>query len=120
MNKKYTEFYKDENIKEILKQGTKHDQGKVRLELIPSDALEEIGKVLTFGAEKYNANNWRQGFNHTRLFGAILRHLHAWNRGEDIDPESGIAHLAHAGCGLMFLLEHHLKDLGNDDRFKYD
>lgn len=96
----------------------KFDGGKVRLELLPVDALEEVGKVLTFGAIKYAAGNWAtgSGFSWMRLFGALLRHLFAWARGEDKDPESGLSHLAHAGCMLLFLLAHVLRSHGLDDR----
>lgn len=105
---------------ELPKVALKHDQEKIRLELLPTEALEEVARVLTFGALKYDDNNWRNGFNHSRLHGAILRHLSAWNKGEDLDPESGLPHIAHAACGTLFLLEHILKGLGKDDRYKYD
>lgn len=99
--------------------GTKHDGEKVRLELLPTRALEEIGKVLTFGAKKYDAWNWAKGFAWSRLIGATFRHLFAFARGEDKDPETGLSHLAHAGCCILFLLEHFLGGLGTDDRFKW-
>lgn len=101
-------------------EGIKHDQGKPRLELLPSDSLEEIAKVLTFGAKKYSAENWRKGINYSRLMGAAMRHLLAWKDGEDKDPESGLTHLAHAGCCVLFLIwmEKNRQDL--DDRFKLD
>jgi len=38
--------------------GTKYDGEKTRLELIPTTAAELIGKVLTYGAAKYEADNW--------------------------------------------------------------
>lgn len=63
------------------------------------------------------AHNWRQGFNWSRLYGAALRHLTAHLDGEDKDPESGLSHLAHLGCCVMFLLEHEAKGLGKDDRY---
>lgn len=96
----------------------KFDTEKVRVELLPPDALEEIARVLTFGAVKYAAGNWAtgSGFKWTRLYGAMLRHVFAWARGEDLDPESGISHLAHAGCMLLFLLSHVLRRHGTDDR----
>ena len=96
----------------------KHDEGKVRVELLSTQAMEEIGKVLTFGANKYDDNNWRKGFKWSRLIGAAMRHLFAWIRGEDKDKETGLSHLAHCGCCIMFLLEHELNGLGEDDRYK--
>ena len=41
-----------------------------------------------------------------RYFDALQRHVWSWKQGEQIDPESGIHHLAHAMCCLMFLYEH--------------
>lgn len=63
-------------------------------------------------------HNWRKGFTWGRLSGAALRHLFAWIGGEDKDPESGLSHLAHAGCCVLFALTHELQGLGTDDRFK--
>lgn len=98
--------------------GTKHDDGKVRVELLPFESLSEIAKVLAFGAKKYADHNWRKGFAWSRLLGATLRHLFAWALGEDKDAETGLSHLAHAGCELMFLLAHELHGYGTDDRHK--
>lgn len=100
--------------------GTKLDQEKPRTELLSSAALIEIAKVLTFGAKKYDAHNWRGGLEQSRLIGAALRHLLAYNDGEDNDPETGLPHLAHLGCCVMFMLEQHLKGTGVDDRYKPD
>lgn len=95
----------------------KHDGSKVRVELLSVPAIEAIAEVMTFGAKKYADHNWRKGFNWSRLLGAAIRHMFAWMRGEDKDPESGLSHLAHAGCCIMFLLEHEITGLGKDDRW---
>lgn len=100
--------------------GRKFDGEKSRMELLPTAPLVAIADVLTFGAKKYDAHNWRGGFDWSRLVGAAYRHLSAFNDGEDIDPESGLPHLAHLGCCTLFLLEHQLKGIGNDDRYKPD
>ena len=97
---------------------TKHDQGKPGMHLIPGEALNEIAKVLDFGAKKYSAHNWRQGFKWSRLAGAAMRHIVAWIGGEDKDPESRLSHLAHACCCLMMLLAHEENLYGEDDRYK--
>lgn len=98
--------------------GVKHDSGKVRMELLSPVALEEMARVMTLGAKKYGDNNWRNGLKWTRIIGAILRHLYAFARREDVDPETGLSHLAHAGCGIMFLLEYRLTHNELDDRYK--
>jgi len=82
----------------------KYDENKPAYELLDPYAINEIVRVLTYGAKKYNAHNWNKCNSITRYFGACLRHLFAWLRGEDIDPESGIHHLAHAGCSVIFML----------------
>ncbi len=83
----------------------KDDGKKVDFTLLPYRPLSEIAEVLQFGVGKYARNNWRKGFAHERLLAAALRHLLAYNEGEDNDPETGINHLAHAGCMLLFLME---------------
>ncbi len=96
----------------------KFDKSKVRMELLSAPALEAIAEVLTFGAQKYADNNWRKGFAWSRLFGALFRHSFAALRGEDRDPETGLLHMAHAGCCVMFILEHMICGLGTDDRHR--
>lgn len=98
--------------------GLKYDAEKVRVDLLDPEWLEQVGSVLTFGARKYAAHNWRGGISYSRLIGACLRHVFAILRGEDTDPESGLPHSAHASCCLMFLswMMTHRKDL--DDRWK--
>ena len=75
--------------------GTKHDTGKPMMSLIPSEALELMAQALTFGAKKYGKHNFREGIHWSRLIDASMRHQAAMLRGEMIDPESGLPHLAH-------------------------
>lgn len=82
----------------------KHDAGKQRLDLLPFDALLDVGRVLTHGAAKYPADNWRKCSEPRRYLGAALRHLFAHATGERMDPDSGLPHLAHAACNVLFLL----------------
>lgn len=97
--------------------GTKHDGGKTPLHLLPPDSMWAIADVLAFGQKKYDSWNWYGGIKWSRLFSACLRHLWQWWRGEDKDPESGLSHLAHAGCCLMFLLQFVLENRAElDDR----
>lgn len=97
-------------------EGLKFDEGKVRLDLLPFDALTEVAKVLTHGANKYGDRNWEKGMKWGRLLGAALRHLFAWARREDLDPETGLSHLAHAACSVLFLLTYTLRGIDGDDR----
>ena len=93
-----------------MEEGVKFDLGKLEYGLLPPLALEETVKVLTFGAQKYARDNWQLvPDSKRRYFDALQRHVWAWKRGESLDPESGIHHLAHAMCCLMFLYEHDVK-----------
>lgn len=97
---------------------TKYDQAKPDLSILPKTPLEEIAKVMAFGAAKYGRGNWREGMAWSRYVSAALRHTFAFNENEDIDPESGLLHLAHAACNLLFLMEYYRYELGQDDRRK--
>lgn len=97
--------------------GVKDNRGKSRIDLIPSKPLVAIGEVLAFGARKYKPNNWRLGLSWEDTFASLQRHLLAWHDGEDTDPETKLAHLAHAGCQLMFLIEYAMTQTGEDDRW---
>lgn len=84
---------------------TKHDAGKWRFSLVPMSSLMEIIMVLEFGCQKYAPGNWMSVPDaRTRYFDACIRHLTAWWSGERNDQESGLNHLAHAGCCILFLL----------------
>lgn len=99
---------------------TKHDNDKTNYCYMSSIFLEEVNKVLTFGAKKYEAHNWRKGFIWSRPLSACFRHLYAFMRGEDRDPETGLLHLAHAACCIMFLVEFYVTKKGVDDRYKIE
>lgn len=104
-----------------MSEGTKHDAGKPPMHLIDSDALAELARVLGFGAKKYSAHNWRAGLSFSRVLGAIMRHAAAINRGEDIDPETGLLHAGHLLCEAMFLCSFQLHPetyAGFDDRWR--
>lgn len=86
--------------------GRKFDGGKPQYGLLPLNALEENVKVLTVGAQKYEPDNWKRvPDGKRRYFDAALRHLFAFKRGEERDPETGLHHLAHALCCIQFILD---------------
>lgn len=99
-----------------MSEGRKDDGGKAPWHLLPPDALNEIVLVLEFGARKYGDRNWERGMAWSRPFSALMRHMWAWWRGEDFDPETGYSHLAHAGCCILFLMTYRGRDVGVDDR----
>lgn len=109
---------------EMSEGALKFDAGKARWDLLPFAALDQVAKVMTFGASKYADRNWEKGLAWGRLLGAAMRHLSAWSRGISIDPESNLPHLAHAAACVLMLLGLTLgasEEVGsdpNDDRSK--
>ena len=95
----------------------KFDTNKLPLGLIDKTALDGLAAVLQYGAGKYAAQNWRLGLQYSRVYDAALRHLTAFIDGEDCDPESGLPHVDHAMCCLMFLSNFSKKRKDLDDRY---
>lgn len=106
--------------RKVIGEAKKFDQGKPDLSLIPRYPLEEVAKVLMFGANLYGRYNWRKGFNWSRVIAATQRHINAFNDGEDVASDSDLSHLAHAICNLMFLLQYSIEHKELDDRYKSD
>jgi len=98
------------------KTGLRYDADKVRHDLLPPNAINELAKVLTFGAKKYAPNNWMKGMAWSRIIGPLKRHLNAIERGEDYDPETGLLHSAHVMCNAAFLTEYYKIFPQGDDR----
>lgn len=96
----------------------KKDTGKPQFELLPIDLLAETNTVLQFGAKKYGVNNWRhtKDMRLSRCYNALLRHMIAWWFGEDTDKETGLSHLSHAMCNILFLMYHFKYNKESDDR----
>jgi len=91
--------------------GIKYDSAKPKMNLLPPKAIVEVAKVLTFGAQKYDAENWRKLDDlQNRYTAGALRHIFAHMDGEKLDPETGLSHMAHALCCLLFKLEIELED----------
>jgi hypothetical protein len=98
----------------------KHDAGKPRMSLLLTPGGVEVARALTYGAGKYSPFNYRNGdgLDHSRLADAALRHIAAYLAGEDLDPESGLPHLAHAGASINMLLDLIVLGRGKDDRWR--
>lgn len=84
----------------------KKDSGKPRYDLLPPLAIDDMAKVLTFGAAKYAPDNWRHIPDGVERYkAALLRHAFAMLSGESLDPETGLPHAAHVMCCASFVLE---------------
>ena len=110
----------------------KKDEGKNRLDLVYPILIEQVGRVRTFAVtSKYgDPENWKTIDNLiSRYTAAAMRHFEAWRSGEKVDKESGLSHLAHCACNIMFLMEwerlhedntdlHTDKTLGNKEEIR--
>ena len=80
--------------------GSKYDDGKPPISLVPRELIEGAAHAFAYGANKYSAHNFKGGILHSRLVDACLRHLIAMTNGEMIDKESGLPHSHHAAASL--------------------
>jgi hypothetical protein len=90
-----------------MKRGDRHkfDAGKVMWDLLPWSVVADVVRVLMYGAKKYTVDGWKKVPDaRARYFAATIRHLTAWWEGERVDRESGLTHLSHAACNLLFLM----------------
>ena len=85
--------------------GARFNTGKHPIKYTPLHLLEPANRVWAYGANKYAAWNWAKGMPWSVPYECLLRHLAAWYRGEDTDPESGESHLGHIMCNIL-MLEH--------------
>jgi len=115
MKRKVVRKKKKDNL-DALKQGVKYDYGKPRYDLISAHGLHQLIEVYTQGCQKYDDHNWRKGMKWGRIFGAMMRHAWAFWRGESIDEDSGLHHLAHAAWGCLTLMEYEKTHPEFDDR----
>jgi hypothetical protein len=81
-----------------------------RFDLIPIGPLTKLAEHYGRGALKYDEHQWRQGFEWSKSYSAIMRHLTAWWDGEDYDKcpkdRSGCAQMpAHMDIALVELRE---------------
>lgn len=95
--------------------GLRYDAGKTRWDLVPPE-FEEVVDVYTFGSRKYADHNWERGMSWGRVFGSLFRHVWKFWRGETIDSESGLHHMAHAAWNCIALLVYSRRGVGTDDR----
>jgi hypothetical protein len=89
-----------------------------RYDLIPVDALATVAKLYGFGAKKYAEHNWRRGYEWSKSYAAMQRHINEFWKGVDLDPETGLPHLSavvfHALALITFMEEHP----NFDDRYR--
>ena len=96
--------------------GARYNDGKADISLIPLCTLEDEARVWMYGKQKYAAWNWAKGMDWSVPLACAMRHIAAWQRGEELDAESGLPHLAHAMCNLRMLTLYSKTYPEGDDR----
>jgi hypothetical protein len=81
----------------------RYNSGKPQTSEIDPAFIIGIAEVLTKSREKYERANWALGNNWSVPYESMMRHLMAFQAGEEIDSESGKHHLLHAATNIMFL-----------------
>lgn len=99
--------------------GSRLNNGKLRMELVPTSMRRALARVFGYGANKYEVNNWKRGMKYSTVLGCLHRHLAAWEDGEDIDVESGLNHMDHVAANVAMLIEYIDYYQQGDDRYKY-
>lgn len=95
-------YLNESEKKDALEQKFKFDKGKIRHSLMNPDFIEEVLKVLEFGANKYEEGSWNEVAEH-RYADALYRHYMEYLKGGVIDVESTYSHMAHIVANAMFI-----------------
>lgn len=98
--------------------GGMKNQKRAQLSAIDPQALRILAEVAGHGSEKYDRHNYLKGYDWSLSADALQRHFLAFQGGEDLDPESGLPHMAHAAWQALALVSFQTRGLGTDDRFK--
>lgn len=103
---------------QVSEKAATYDEGKPPLAYLPWAGIDEVAMVQAYGHKKYkDYNNYRKGMEVGRNLSCAIRHIRAYMEGEDMDPESGRNHLAHAACRLLFVLQNIKDGKAIDDRY---
>ena len=107
---------KEGKIVDLKAKASHFSEDKSGVDQIPVETLLEWGQVFTMGAKKYGRDNWKSGTDWHEFYGSALRHMFAFWKGEDNDPESGLSHLAHALWNIGAIRYYQIHELGEDSR----
>jgi len=87
----------------LQKLADRFNEGKPQWSLMDFESFEPMIRVLEYGSKKYARNNWKKGLPTVEIMDSLMRHIISFLEGEDIDKESGLPHIGHMMCNLMFL-----------------
>lgn len=96
--------------------GQRKNNNKLRYDLAPAFAQQEYVRVLTEGSKKYADRNWENGMTWSSVIASLERHLAAFKRGEDFDPETGCYHTAQIMTNSAFITQFYKIFPEGDDR----
>lgn len=100
--------------------GAQKGSKPARYDLIPTEPLRMLAEHYGKGGEKYErvngVDNWRNGYEWSLSYAALMRHVQAFWGGENIDPETGSPHLVAVAWHAFTLLEYMREFPDNDDR----
>lgn len=111
--------------------GLRHNKGKIRFDLLEPFAIEELAKVFTRGAEKYEDNNWLKGMKWSKMRASLGRHLAAYDKGEDFDFDptcndcksgtctnhTNLYHISQVAWNALAILSYYKHYPQGDDRY---
>ena len=85
------ERYKHIRVNKIIYKsgGSRNDIGKIRLDLIPPEALLELGEVFGEGAVRHGDENWKKGMPNSVVLNHMMRHLLLYMKGDRDEPHMG-------------------------------
>jgi uncharacterized HAD superfamily protein len=93
---------------------------KLRYDLTPPYAIEQLAEVMTYGSEKHGDRTWENGRKWSDVLACAERHINAIKRGEDFDKETGLLHSSMAMTQLAFLTEYYkIYPQGDDRRHRF-
>ena len=99
--------------------GLRFNAGKVRVDLVPPDAIWALAQLMTVNSHKYPDRNWEKGMPISEVLASCERHLLALKSGEDIDPTDNQPHAVKIMWNGMALTSYLLRGVGTDDRVKF-
>lgn len=106
----------DNEIRSVSSTGGEKGVKVFRYDLIPAHPLKMLAKLYGIGSAKYSERNWERGYEWSKSFAALNRHLWAWWGGERYDPETNIPHLTCVAWHAFALSEFSIAHPEFDDR----
>lgn len=107
-----------DEVRSVSATGGEKGTKLARFDLLPTAALKQVAEHYGRGADKYDDNQWRLGYEWSKSFAALERHANAFWGGEDMDPETGSNHMAAVAWHALALLTFFTEYPEYDDRYK--